>query len=104
MDEPVGHLPIIIMKIAVDYWQLLLIHVLMMDCFMPLPPGLATASEALIPLRPDPCRLLSAIRREGDDAIVMFGIGGARSVQWWANDMTIPNHGKIRCAPKVRIA
>ena len=45
VDEPVGHLPVIIMKIAVDHWQLLSIHVLMMDCFVPLPPGLAFNSS-----------------------------------------------------------
>ena len=32
-------------------------------------------------------RRLSAIRREGDDAIVIFGAVGARSVQDWACNM-----------------
>jgi hypothetical protein len=31
---------------------------------------------------------LSAIRREGDDAIVIFGVARARSVQDWAHNMT----------------
>ena len=31
---------------------------------------------------------LSAIRREGDGAIVIFGVAGAKSVQDWAHNMT----------------
>lgn len=48
-------------------------------------------------------RRVSAIIREGDDKIVIFGVAGARNVREWAHDMADAKQGENRCAHTVGV-